>query len=240
MLTIVLNEKKTQTAQMTVYKDVVSNATERLTAIGIYDELKKFKTALDITDGRLTRLVRKVVSCAYEYHEPRLIDDLVKFFAVFKTAKFGAAIKAACESAAFITFESGRAKIGDYSKKSRAEKALSSKSFGVLLNFEQAQQAMASQRALERKQSVIKQEKLESGATKEVVAIIDRAKAANAKDLEDSKAMGKDNPNKELCIAFCNKKAKILSTLSVLMTKVEKLSADKADELLKKIEDMNA
>lgn len=241
MLTIRMNEKKTQTAAMVVCKDVTSNATERLTAIGIYEELRSLRTALAVTDGRLTRIVRKVISCAYERKEPKLIDDLISFFKVFKTAKFGAAIKAACESVAFVSFENGKAKIADYSKKARAERALANKAFGVLLNYEQAQQALAAQKALERKQSVVPLEDLRSAKGTigvfydEFQELYDKKSRA----LERARAMADTNKNKDECIRYLETQTQVCRTMSLLLNKLKGLSADKANELLQKIEAMN-
>lgn len=241
MLTIRMNEKKTQTAAMVVCKDVTSNATERLTAIGIYEELRSFRTALAVTDGRLTRIVRKVISCAYERKEPKLIDDLISFFKVFKTAKFGAAIKAACESVAFVSFENGKAKIADYSKKARAERALANKAFGVLLNYEQAQQALAAQKALERKQSVVPLEDLRSAKGTIGVFYDEFQKLYDKKsrDLERARAMADTNKNKDECIRYLETQTQVCRTMSLLLNKLKGLSADKANELLQKIEAMN-
>ena len=236
-----MNEKKTQTAAMVVCKDVTSNATERLTAIGIYEELRRLRTALAVTDGRLTRIVRKVISCAYERKEPKLIDDLISFFKVFKTAKFGAAIKAACESVAFVSFENGKAKIADYSKKARAERALANKAFGVLLNYEQAQQALAAQKALERKQSVVPLEDLRSAKGTigvfydEFQELYDKKSRA----LERARAMADTNKNKDECIRYLETQTQVCRTMSLLLNKLKGLSADKANELLQKIEAMN-
>ena len=241
MLTIRMNEKKTQTAAMVVCKDVTSNATERLTAIGIYEELRGLRTALAVTDGRLTRIVRKVISCAYERKEPKLIDDLISFFKVFKTAKFGAAIKAACESAAFISFENNKAKIADYSKKARAERALANKNFGVLLNYEQAQQALSAQKALERKISVVPLENLRNvkGAVGVFHEEFSKLYDKKSKALESARAMADTAKHKKECIAFLERQTQVCRVISLLMDKLETLPANKASELLQKIEAMN-
>lgn len=242
MLTIRMNEKKTQTAAMVVCKDVACNATERLTAIGIYEELRSLRTALAVTDGRLTRIVRKVISYAYERKEPKLIDDLISFFKVFKTAKFASAIKAACESVAFVSFENGKAKIADYSKKARAERALANKAFGVLLNYEQAQQALAAQKALERKESVVSLERLNApkGAIGDLSEQLQKLydKASNA--LERARAMPEQNKNKKACVAFLEQQTAAFNTLSTLLSKMQGMNAKDFAAFNKALKEINS
>ena len=69
---------------------VVIDVSEKLSAAGITAELEGFRRGLMITDGRLTRLTRKVVALAYQERTPELIDAYVSFMKQFKMAKFAA------------------------------------------------------------------------------------------------------------------------------------------------------
>lgn len=241
MLSIVVNKRESSTISLKAGDQIVSNIPESLTELGLYEDLKSFQRSLMISDGRLTRIVRKVISYAYEHKSPKIIDDMLTSFRTFKTAKFTAAIKAACEGHAFITFENGRAAIKDYGKKARAEKALSAKTFGVLENYEQAQQALAAQRALERKQSVVPLENLRNakGAIgvfhDEFTKLYD--KKSNA--LERARSMPDSNKNKKECVAYLESQTQVCRVMSLLISKLEGLPTDKAAEFLKSIEDLN-
>lgn len=237
-MSITLNYARRETSNV-----VAVNVSEKLSAAGITAELEGFRRGLMITDGRLTRLTRKVVALAYQERTPELIDAYVSFMKQFKMAKFAAAVKAALVSVAFVEFnDNGKAVINRYDRKSKAEKALADKAFGVLSNYEQAQQALARQRALERKESVVSLEKLNApkGAigdlSEQLKKLYDKASGA----LERARAMPEQNKNKKACIAFLEQQTAAFNTLSTLLSKMQGMNAKDFAAFNKALKELNS